>query len=182
MVVQFKDALTFINASLQAGYSLENSFGEAYREICRYHGTQSMIANELQLIKKGIQNGQPIEILVLDFGNRSEIEEITDFSTVLAMAKRSGGNINEIIQKSIGVIEEKLDTRQEIDTLLSGKKLEVKIMTMIPFFIILYMDITSKGYFEPLYQTIGGNILMTICLAVYLAAMGISQKIVNIDV
>lgn len=180
--LQFKDALTSINASLQAGYSLENAFGDAYREMCRYHGMESMIAKELQLIKRGIHNGQPIEVPMLDFGKRSGIEEITDFSTVLTVAKKSGGNLNEIIQKSIGVIEEKMDTRQEIDTLLSGKKLEAKIMTIIPFFIILYMDITSKGYFIPLYKTIGGNILMTICLGMYLSAMGISQKIVNIDV
>lgn len=180
--LQFKDALTSINASLQAGYSLENAFIEAYREMCQYHGLESMIAKELQLIKRGIHNGQPIEVSVLDFGGRSGIEEIIDFSTVLAVAKKRGGNLNETIQQSIGVIEEKMETRQEIDTLLSGKKLEARIMSTIPFFIILYMNITSKGYFEPLYQTIGGNILMTICLLMYLSAMGISQKIVNIDV
>ena len=180
--LQFRDMLSSLNASLHAGYSLENAFIDAYREMCKYHGVESMIVKELYLIKLGIHNGQPIEILMSDFGDRSGIEEIIDFSMVLTVAKKSGGNLNEIIQKNIEVIEEKMDTRQEIDTLLSGKKLEAKVMTMIPFFIILYMDITSKGYFKPLYQTIGGNILMTICLGMYLSAMGISQKIVNIDV
>lgn len=180
--IQFKDALTSINGALQAGYSLENAFAEAYKEMCRYHGPQSMIGKELHLIKKGMHNGQTIESQILDFGFRSGIEEILDFSTVLSVAKKSGGGIDEILQKNIGVIEEKMETCQEVDTLLSGKKMEAKIMSVIPFFIILYMDITSKGYFDPLYQTVGGNIIMTMCLGIYLTAMGISKKIVNIDV
>ena len=180
--VQFKDALISLRASLQAGYSLENAWIEAHKEMSRYHGADSMIAKELLLIKRGIYNSRPLEQLLWDFGERSRIEEITEFSTVLSVAKKSGGNINEIIQENIRVIEEKMDTRQEIDLLLSGKKLETKIMTLIPFAIILYMDVTARGYFAPLYQTIGGNVLMTICLGLYLSAMGISRKIVNIDV
>lgn len=180
--LQFKDALNSIGGSLQAGYSLENAFFEAYKDMAHYHGTDSLIAKELYRIKKGIQNSQQVEALVQDLGERSGIEDIQDFGNVLVVAKKSGGNLSEIIRMSISVIEEKLDTKQEIQTLISAKKLEAGIMSVIPFFIILYIDVTSKGYFKTLYGTGGGNIIMTICLGIYLSAMGLSLKIVNIDV
>lgn len=180
--VQFKDALNSINNSLQAGYSMENAFIEAYKDMAYYHGTESVIAKELSFIKTGIRNSQSIEELLCDLGERSGVEDILDFTNVMMIGKQSGGNLNEIIQSSVAVIEEKIDTKQEIQTLISSKKLEAGIMSVIPFLIILYIELTSKGYFDTLYQTIGGNILMTICLGIYIAAIGICGKIMNIEV
>ena len=111
--VQFKDALNVVNHSLQAGYSMENAFEEAYKDMVRYYGAESIIAKELFVIKKGIHNSQSIEELVQNLGERSGVEEISDFGNVLIIGKKSGGNLNEIIQTCISVIEEKIETKQE---------------------------------------------------------------------
>lgn len=180
--IQFKDALNSVNHSLQAGYSMENAFIEAYKDMAYYYGAESVIAKELLYIKAGIQNSQSIEELVRDLGERSGVEDIMDFANVLMIGKKSGGNLNEIIQTSVSVIEEKVETKQEIQVLISARKMEAGIMSVIPFLIILYIELTSKGYFDTLYQTLGGNILMTVCLVIYLAANSISQKIMDIEV
>jgi len=117
-----------------------------------------------------------------DLGERSDAEDILDFANILSIGKKSGGNMNEIIKSGVTVIEEKIEIKQEIQTLLSARKLEARIMSGIPFFIILYIGTTSKGYFDNLYQTWGGHILMTACLIVYLAAVSLSEKIVDIEV
>ncbi len=182
LCLQFKDTLNSINSSLQAGYSMENAFLEAYKDMAHYYGAESMIAKELFVVKRGIQSNQPVEELILDMGERSGVEDILDFANVLMIGKRSGGNLNEIIRSSITVIEEKMETLEEVQTMLSSKKLEAAIMCVIPFFIILYMEVTSAGYFDSLYQTVGGNILMSICLGIYITAIGIAGKIINIEV
>ena len=182
LVMQFKDMLNSVSGSLQAGYSLENAFMEAYKDICHYYGADSIMAKELYRVKRGLHNGKPLEEMVRDIGIRSGVEDISSFGNVMSIAKRSGGNLREIIQKSITVIEEKLETEQEIQTLISARELETRIMAIIPFFIILYIELTSKGYFNAMYQTVGGRILMTICLIMYLSAICISKKIVAIHV
>jgi len=48
----------------------------------------------------------------------------------------------------------------------------------IPF----YVDITSKGYFDVMYTTMAGRVIMTICLGVYLIAYYLAQKIMQIEV
>ena len=98
------------------------------------------------------------------------------------MAKRSGGNMTDIIGRTIAVISRKMDVEKEIDVLISSKRLEAGIMNIVPFFIIFYISITSNGFFDPLYHNVVGVILMTICMLVYFAAYLLSQKIVNITI
>lgn len=179
---QFKETMIAVDNSLQAGYSLENAFVEAYKEMSAFYKESSVIVVELDSIRTGMQNGWQLEELLQDLGERSGIEDILDFVNVLVIGKKSGGNINRIIKSAVSVIEEKMETKQEIEVLLSSKKLEAKIMSGIPFFIILYIGMTSKGYFDTLYQTIGGNLFMTVCLAVYLAAVKLARKMTEIEV
>lgn len=179
---QFKDMLVSLNNSLQAGYSLENALSETYKDMFYFWGEDSLIVKELAYIRVGIKNGRTPEEMLEDLGERSCEEDIFDFANILAIGKKNGGNMNEIVKSGVAVIEEKIETKQEIQTLLSAKKLESKIMSAIPFFIILYIDITSKGYFDTLYQTMGGHIFMTVCLSIYLAAVFLAGRIVEIRV
>ena len=71
---------------------------------------------------------------------------------------------------------------EEIEVIISAGKMERKIMMIIPFLIILYIDLTNKGFFLPLYHNFIGVIIMSICLLVYLAAIKISGKIISIRI
>lgn len=179
---QFKEMLISLNNAVQAGYSLDNALTETYKDMLYFYQDDSLIVKELAYIRAGMRNGRTIEEMMEDFGERSETEDIMDFANVLAVGKKSGGNMNEIIKSGISVIEEKIDTKQKIQTLLSARKLEAKIMSGIPFFIILYIGSTSKGYFDTLYQTLGGHLFMTVCLFVYLTAVYLSERIVDIEI
>ena len=72
--------------------------------------------------------------------------------------------------------------REEIDTMLRGKQYEQKIMRAVPLLILIYMDLTSPGFFSVLYGSLLGRAIMTGCLAVYLAALYLAEKISNIQV
>ena len=87
-----------------------------------------------------------------------------------------------IIEKTISVISQKVDVEKEIDVLISAKRMEARIMNLVPFFIIFYISLTSPGFFSPLYHNLFGIILMTVCMGVYMFAFFLSERIVNIDV
>ena len=50
----------------------------------------------------------------------------------------------------------------------------------MPFGIILYIDLSSGGFFEVMYSTAAGRLIMTVCLLVYLAACLLSERIMDI--
>ena len=180
--IQFRDAIASVLTSLKAGYSIENAFREAGKDMELLYGKKSPICRELKRIYKGLANNIPLEKLMGRLGKESGNSDIEEFAEVFAVAKRSGGNMTEIIGRTISVISRKMDVEKEIDVLISSKRLEAGIMNFVPFFIILYISITSNGFFAPLYHNIPGVIIMTICMFVYFAAYLLSQKIVNITI
>lgn len=88
----------------------------------------------------------------------------------------------EIIRNAVRQMGEKIDVEREITTLVSGKKLELKIMTMIPLGMVLYMKISFPEFLDVLYGNLAGVIIMSICLLVYVVAYEMGRRIVEIEV
>ncbi len=179
---QFKDAILAVCAGIQAGYSIENAFLETEGEICTLYGRDSEMAKELAAIRKGLKNRIPLEQMLLDLGVRSHVEEISDFAECFAAAKRLGGNLKEIIVRTVELTGQRMEVEREIRTMLASRRYEQKVMNLIPFFLFGYMQLTSKGFFDILYYNPAGIFIMTACLAVYLAAMFLSGRIMDIRI
>lgn len=180
--LQFKEAIVSVSGSLQAGYSLENSFFEAGKEMSSFYGSSSLIARELRIIEQGINNGRPVVQMLTDLGRRSGIDDIQEFASVLVIGKKTGGNLIEIMYSFISVMEEKISVVEEVKTMISAKRFEQRIMNCVPFFIIFYIELTSRGFFNSLYHNLGGQLIMTFCLILYLLSIYMSGKITQIEI
>lgn len=182
LAIQFKDAVLTASSSMQAGHSVENAFLEAEREICSLYGRDSEMARELSLIRKGLKNQFPLERMLLNLGERSHVEEIRDFSEVFAVAKRLGGNLKEIIRRTSELTSQRMEVDREIQTILSAKKYEQKVMMLIPFLLFGYIQLTARGFFDILYHNGAGILVMTFCLMLYLAACVMARRLLDIQV
>lgn len=182
LIIQFRDCIRSVGANMKAGYSVENAFKESLTDIKLLYGEQSYMAQELVYMIQGIHNNISLEELLLSLGRRSGIADIREFAEVFAIAKRSGGNMTDILVRTSDIMGRKLDIDGEIQILISAKKLEQQIMNIVPFAIIIYISVTSPGFFDVLYHNALGVIIMSICLLVYLLAYRISTNIINISV
>ncbi len=182
LVIQFRDCIRSVGANLKAGYSVENAFKESLTDIRLLYGEQSYMARELVHMIQGIHNNISLEKLLISLGRRSGIADIREFAEVFAIAKRSGGNMTDILVRTADVMSRKLDIDSEIQIVISAKKLEQQIMNIVPFAIIIYISVTSPGFFDVLYHNVLGVIIMSVCLLIYLIAYKISTNIININV
>ena len=182
LAAQFKEAVNSVLMALRAGYSAENAFREAYHEMEFLFGESSVICRELYRIDRGLDNHIPLERLLQEFADRCEVEEILEFAEVFAIAKRSGGNMSEILARTISMIQSRIDVEAEIRVMLSEKVLEQRIMNAVPFLIIFYIEISSKGFFDVLYGNLTGVLIMSACLCVYLFAFRLSKRIMAIRI
>ncbi len=179
---QFKDGMLAISFSLNVGYSIENSFKEALGELKLLYGEKSAIVTEFKTIIYRIDMNGNIEDALDEFAARSNIEDILYFAEVFRYAKRSGGDLIAIICNTANTISEKLEAKNAIETVISGKQMEQKIMSVIPFGIILYLKLSAPEFIEPLYGNIIGAGVMTVCLILYMISNCLAQKIVRIEV
>lgn len=180
--VQFKDCIQAVCANLKAGYSVENAFRESVADIRLLYGENSYMGVELSRMIQGLSNNVSLEELLLSLGKRSGVTDIREFGEVFAIAKRNGGNMTDVLVRTSSVISRKMEIDREIQVLISAKRMEQQIMNLVPFAIIIYISITSPGFFDVLYHNVLGICIMTICLFVYLIAYRLSTKIINICV
>jgi tight adherence protein B len=180
--LHFKEVMELVSIGLKAGYSAENAFIEAHIEMRPLCGADSPMDKMLAFIKSGIENNIPIEKRIGEAGLKSGINEIQEFAGVFTVAKHNGGNMIETVERTASMIGEKIETEKEIAVLLSARKGEQKIMNIVPFFILLYLDITSPGYFKILYHNLSGVVIMTVCLVIYLLAFGLSVMMLTVEI
>jgi len=179
---QFKDGMLAVSFSLNVGYSVENSFKEALGELILLYGNSSDIVIQFKNINYRIGMNETIEDVLDDFARKCNIEDILYFSEVFRYAKRSGGDLIAIIRNTANTIGEKIEAKNEILTVISGKQMEQKIMSIVPFGIILYLKLSSPEFIEGLYGNMLGVVVMTLCLALYILSYWLAQRIVRIEV
>lgn len=177
--LQFKECILSVATFLKAGYAVENAFLESRRDMKLLYGEESSIYMELECIRRGLVINITLEELLTDLAERSAGDDIMQFANVFIIAKRSGGNLPEIIQTTASLISQRIDAKQEVRTQLSGRRMEQRVMKLMPFGILLYIGSSYPGYFDTLYHNQQGVFIMTGCLGIYLAAYVIGDKILE---
>jgi len=180
--LEFRDGINSLAAALSAGYSVEHAFTEAVKDLKRMYPQGSLIVGEFTFIANQIQMNITAEKALYNFGRRSGIEDIISFAEVFSIAKRTGGDIVQIIKTTGNIINDKLEVRREIMTMIAGKKFEANIMKFVPAGILGFLSVSSPGFLKPLYNNIFGIIIMTVILGIYLCTSRFIDKIISIEV
>lgn len=180
--VQFKEAIQIVASALAAGYSVENAFIASVRDLEEQYGKEGMITREFSYIASQLRMNRTVEKLLSSFAERSGLEEVENFSVIFTVSKRSRGELAGVVHHVVHVISDRIQVREEILTMTSEKQFEQKIMNLMPYLIVLYVDLSSPGFFSQMYETAVGRMVMTACLAIYLLACGLSKKILRIEV
>ncbi|MCR4740511.1 MAG: type II secretion system F family protein [Lachnospiraceae bacterium] len=179
---EFSDMIMSVSTALSSGFSIENAFKESYKDMASLYGSDSLICRELSGFIGRLGLGVTLEECLLDYGNRTGIEDIKDFAEIFVMAKRNGGDFNRMITRCAETIRQKEETENEIEALLSGKKLEQKVMGVIPCIILMYLRLQTGNFLSMLYHNPSGIIIMTVCLVIYILAFYLAERITDIKV
>ncbi len=180
--VQFKEAIQSVSSALNTGYSVENAFREAQKEIRLIYPERARISKELEIIARQLRIHVPMEKILEEFGLRVQTEDVRNFVTVFSAAKKSGGNMIAIIQDTVRQIGDKIDVRREIETMLAAKRYEFRVMSAIPYTIIGYMSLSFPEFMDSLYGNIFGLVVMTVCLGIYIGAYYLGVRLIRIEV
>lgn len=178
----FRDGMRSISAALSAGYSPENAIREAATELLHLYGERDVVVREFRLMAQKLNMNRPVEIVLSEAAEELGLEDLRSFAEVFGVARKSGGQLVSIIGDTVEIMEEKQQTQEEVATLLSGKQFEQQILTVFPLALIAYLNLSAADFFQMLYTTVMGRIVMTVCLAIYVSAVVMSWKIGKIRV
>ena len=180
--IQFKEAIQSLSMALNVGYSVENAMCETVKDLKRIYKKGNPILREFGVMIRQLQMNRTAEQVLGEFAERIGDEDVQTFVTVFSIAKRSGGDAMEIIRNAVRQLSEKMDVEREIDTLMAAKKMELKIMTAIPFAMLAYLKLSFPEFLQVLYGNVAGVVIMSICLLVYLLSYEVGKRMVEIEV
>ena len=179
LMLEFQEALYDLTVGLRAGRSLEGSFLSAYEDMDA--NLMPLIHREWGLIVSQMRLGFPVEGSLMDLAERSGIEEIRSFGRSVQICKRSEGDIAKVMDHTIRLLRDRMEIRSEVRLLLTKKRMEQRIMTVMPFGIIAMILVLSPDYLSPLYTSVRGYLIMAVCLVISLLSLLISRRMARIE-
>lgn len=181
--LQFKDMLYALSSSMVAGKSIEMAFKEVLKDLAViYPDPDTPIIKEVQHIVRCLEMNQTVESALEQFAERAHIEDIEVFSNVFSISKRAGGNLVEVIRSTSNMIGDKIETKNDIETLITAKKFEARVLSLMPIAMVAMLTLLSPEFMSNVFTTIPGNIGMTVAIAMFVTAFFIAEKIMKIEV
>lgn len=183
LTMQFKDMLYSLSSAVGSGSSVERAMTLVLEDMERqYASPDTYIVRELMLIVSKLSINQNIEDLFRDLADRSGIEDIRSFANIFEISKRTGGNMIQIIRQTSDIITQKIETRNEIETLLAEKKMEQKVMAIMPIALMFLLTQTTGDFMAPLFAGLTGRLVCTVALALVIVGFLWGKKLTDIEI
>ena len=181
--VQFKDLLYSVSSSVSSGRHLNEALEDSESAVELIHGYDSILAAEIRNMCRIMRDTNCGEDVVLtDLSKRSGIQEIADFTDVCLTCKYSGGDLTRMISKAVYLLTQNIELQKEKDVMLSQKKLESRILAVMPVAVTAMINLTSGDYLSMMYTTFTGRVIMTVALAGTVGSFLWSSHMINGEV
>lgn len=179
---QFKDALFSISSSLSSGRSVESAFRAALDDLEMLYGDENAcIIKEFELIGRKMSMNETLDQALLDFAKRADVEDITNFADVFVICKNTGGNLVEVIRNTAGIINQKIEIKNEMQVIVAEQKFSQRILNIMPFGLLILIAVGSPEYLAPLYS-LKGHFIMALVLVMLAVSYIIGSKITDIRI
>ena len=173
---QLADAMVMFSNGVRAGLSLPQSLELLAHECPR------PIHQEFQQIVGEYNLGKPLERTLSEAKERLRSENFVLFAAALMASRESGGRLNETVERiSKSVLElQRLERKVMAETAQARKS--AVYMAIVPAFIL-----ASYFYLDPdntrlLFITFPGQLILSICVMLNMAAYFWAVKILNADI
>ncbi len=183
LTTQFKDLLYSLSASIAANIQIPEALESGLESLRMLHDENTPLILELKYMVRNIKENRESDIhILLDFAKRSYCEDIDNFVQVYMACRTTGGNLEKVIKSTTEILIDKINIESEIRTLTAQKKFEGNIISLMPFVILLFLNLFSPDYLEPLYTTMSGRLIMTAALAGLGLAFYMTERLTDIEV
>lgn len=178
---QFIDLLDSLSSSISSGKNVSNAFVAAREDLLVQYQPDAYIVQEVDNIISGIQNNIDVGSMLLNFGERSGIQDIRTFGRVFETAYSKGANLKDVMRNCHMILSNKCEIEAEIETKVASNKNEQNIMAIMPIVLIGMIKMAGSDFSEN-FTTPSGILCTTIAIGAFVGAYMLGRKILKIEV
>ena len=169
-------AIIIMNNAFKAGKSTIQAVEIASKEL------PEPINMEFKKMYRDMKYGLSTEIVFDRFAKRINIEEARYLSSSLTILNKTGGNIINVFSSIEKTLFDKKKLKEELKNSTASSNAVVKILLLVPFIFVAIIYFVSPGYFEPLFSSTIGYIILFIMALMFMAYAYLLQKIIKVRV
>jgi len=172
---QLPDAIDVMTRSLSSGHPMPTSIALVSREMADPLGTEfGMLSDELTY-------GTDIDTGMRNMVQRVDTEDLKLLAISVSVQKGTGGNLVEILANLADVIRHRAIIKAKIKALSAEGRWTSWIMLGFPFVLYLLINTLAPTYFDPVWESGYGDIVLMVASVIMITGMIILRKIVNFD-
>src|SRR5437588_7835953 len=173
---QLGDTLTLLSNALKAGYS----FAQAIDTVAK--NAVAPIGDEFgRAVREMNLGGSPDEALS-NITKRIVSNDFDLVATAYSIHRTVGGNLAQILDNIAYTIRERVRIKGEIQTLTAQARASGTIITALPILLAAFMFFVTPTYFQPMFGSIIGWILLAVGAFMIFIGNLIIRRIVAIEV
>jgi tight adherence protein B len=173
---QVVDVLMIIASSLRAGHSFLQALDMVSKEIAE------PAAGEFSRAVSEIRLGRSVDEALSALGDRMASEDFEWAMMAVNIQREVGGNLAEVLDTVAETLRDRETVRRQVRVLASEGKLSARILTVLPFAIILFIAKTNGGFLDPLFGSFIGRVLLAGGAILMLVGIIIMRRMVRVDV
>ena len=168
------NAIIIMNNAFRSGRSTMQAIEIVSKEL------KGPIKQEFKKMHMEISYGLSLDVVFERFSKRVESEEVSYITSSLSILNKTGGNIIKVFSSIEKMLFDKRKLKQEMKSLTSSSNMISKVLLIIPFIFVLFILLLDKKYFDPLFSSSAGNIILCLIIVLYLLYAFFVNKIMRV--
>ncbi len=169
----------WINAvanALKANPSLGEAIGSTTSLV------PSPMSQELDVLVREYELGTPLDEALENLGRRINSKTLSGTVTALKIARQSGGNLTGMLETAAASLREFARLEAVVRTKTAEGKAQAFVIGMIPVPMVLGINTMDPRFFDPLFHSFLGQLIVAGAAALWATAILASRKILAVDV
>lgn len=167
-------AITIMNNSFKSGKSIMQSIKLVSEEL------DSPLGLEFKKMYVDLTYGLSLEVVFERFENRVKLSDVNYITTSLMILNETGGDIVKVFESVEKTFFNNKKLKDELKNLTASSKFLYYVLLFIPIIFILVIFILDNTYFNPLFQSLFGYLIIIMCIILYITYILIIKRIMKL--
>jgi tight adherence protein B len=170
------DALDLIASALRSGYSFARALSLVAQEM------KGPMSAEAQRVMDELAVGRSLDEALTRLAERQASYDVRLFTAAVQIQTRVGGNLAEILLKTAGMVRLRSQLQSEVRALTAEGRLSASIISCIPLFLAVAVNVLNPGYLSPLFDEKLGRVILISGAGLWVVGIIAIKKLIAIDI
>ncbi|MBV9598760.1 MAG: type II secretion system F family protein [Chloroflexi bacterium] len=169
------DALELISSSLRAGYGVVHGFDIVARE------NGGPCGEEFGQVLQEVTLGAELDAALARINDRVDSEDARLLATAVAVQRRTGGNLVDVLTQMAHVLRERQRLRREVQVITTAPRVSGYVVSFLPVALMIGMYFLSRYYLEMLFDEPIGRIALVFSAVLVVIGLTINRRIASVE-